>query len=65
MATATLSTAAASGATSLAFVVLLQWLLSLRGIGMPADVATAVSTLLAAAVHWCVARPRHAATTPP
>lgn len=53
----TLSTAAASGTVSLAFVVLVQWVLSLRGISMPADVASALSTLLAAGVHWFVARP--------
>jgi hypothetical protein len=51
----TLSTAAASGTASLALIVILQWALSLRGINLPADVATALSTLLAAAVHYLIA----------
>lgn len=54
----TLSTAAASGTVALSLVVLLQWLLALRGIQMPADVATATGTLLSAGVHWAVARER-------
>lgn len=52
----TLSTAAASGTVGLAFVIVLQWLLSMRGIQIPADVATALSTLLAVPVHWLVTR---------
>jgi hypothetical protein len=52
----TLSTAAASGSVSLGAVVILQWLLGSHGIQIPADVATAMGTLLSAGVHCLVAR---------
>lgn len=52
----TLSTAAASGTVALAFIIVLQWLLSMDGIQIPADVATALSTLLTVPVHWFVTR---------
>ncbi len=60
----TLSTAAASGTVSLAFVVVLQWLLMNWNISMPADVASALSTLLAAGVHWFVARQKTPSSNP-
>lgn len=50
----TLSAAAASGTVSLALVVVLQWFLSLYKISLPADVATALATVVAALVHWFV-----------
>ncbi len=62
--TPTLSTAAASGTVSLAFVVLVQWALSLWGVSMPADVASALNTLLAAGVHWFVARQKNPSSIP-
>jgi hypothetical protein len=51
-----LSTAAASGTVSLAIVVVLQWLLALQGLQIPADVATALGTLITAIVHWIVTK---------
>lgn len=60
----TLSTAAASGSVSLAVVVFLQWLLALRGVQMPADVATALGTLMSAGFHWIIAREKPALSQP-
>ena len=54
--TTTVAAATASGTVSLALVVALQWALSLAKISLPADVATALATLVAAGVHWFVAR---------
>lgn len=55
--TPSLSTAAASGSVSLAVVVVLQWLLSLIRIDLPADVQTALSTILTAVIHWLMTNP--------
>jgi predicted ATP-dependent Lon-type protease len=52
--TTTVSAATASGAVALAAVVVLQWLLGLRHITLPADVATAIAVLLTAGVHCLV-----------
>jgi hypothetical protein len=49
---ATQSTAAASGASAGALVVILIWLISLAHITVPAEVATAFTVLTGAAVHW-------------
>ncbi|MDD2775528.1 MAG: hypothetical protein PHU06_06205 [Gallionella sp.] len=54
--TTTVAAATASGTVSLALIVVLQWALSLAKISLPADVATALATVLAAGVHWFVAR---------
>ena len=51
----TLSTATASGAVSLAAIVVLEWILGFWHVSMPADVATAAATLLTAGVHYLVA----------
>jgi hypothetical protein len=50
-----LSTAAASSSVSLAFVVILQWVLSIRGVNMTPDVSTALSVLITAIVHYLIA----------
>ncbi len=60
----TLSTAAASGTVSLAIVVVMQWLLTNWKISIPADVASALNTLIAAGVHWLVARQKNPSPTP-
>lgn len=57
--TPSLSTAAASGSVSLAFVVVLQWLLSLIHIDLPGDVQTALSTILTAVIHWAMTQPNY------
>ncbi|MDD2794349.1 hypothetical protein [Acidocella sp.] len=65
--TTTVSAATASGTVSLAAIVILQWVLSLKNISLPADVATALATVLAAGVHFLVARkvlPAPAAAAP-
>ena len=54
--TTTVAAATASGTVSLAAIVVLAWALSLAKITLPADVATALATILAAGVHWLVAR---------
>lgn len=55
MNTTTVSAATASGTVALAAIVVLQWLLSLAHISLPADVATALATVLTAGVHYLVA----------
>ena len=60
--TTTVAAATASGTVSLAAIVVLQWALSLAKIALPADVATAMATILAAGVHWLVARKSNAAS---
>ncbi|HQT89093.1 MAG TPA: hypothetical protein PK677_11150 [Acidiphilium sp.] len=65
--TTTVAAATASGTVSLSLVVLVQWLLALRHISLPADVATAMATIVAAGIHWLVARqapPKPGDTTP-
>lgn len=53
--TTTVAAGAASGSGALAAIVILQWALSLRGISLPADVATALGTLLTVGIHYLVA----------
>lgn len=52
--TTTVAAATASGTVSLSLVVLVQWLLSLYKINLPADVATALATVVATGIHWFV-----------
>jgi len=52
-----LSTAAASSSVSLALVVILEWLLGYVHIVMPADVQTAVATVLTSAIHYAMINP--------
>ena len=55
MNTTTVSQGAAAGSVALSAVVLIQWMLSLARVSMPADVATAVAVLLTAGVHYLIA----------
>lgn len=70
MKTTTVATATASGTVALSLVVLVQWVLSLYKISLPADVATALATIVAAGVHWFVVKkgfgllPVQSTTTP-
>lgn len=69
MNTTTVSAATASGTVALAAIVVVQWLLSLAHISLPADVATALATVLTAGVHYLVANhvlpaPRAAPSAP-
>lgn len=48
------ATAAGSGAGSMAFVVLVIWILGLWKIAVPPEVATAMTTLVAIGVHAAV-----------
>jgi len=67
--TPSLSTAAASSSVSLALVVIIQWLLEYAHIDMPADVQTAVATVLTSAIHYAMIKPNSLKTmiqpTPP
>jgi hypothetical protein len=54
----TQSTATAANAVALAIVVIVQWILSLRGVLLPADVATAISVVLAAGAHAMISARR-------
>jgi len=51
---ATQSTAAASGLSGSAFVVILVWVLGLRGITLPPDVAAAIVAIFGAGMHFLV-----------
>ena len=53
--TTTLSTSAASTSSSMAAVVILNAILSAKGITLTPDVTAAISVLLAAVVHYLVA----------
>lgn len=48
----TLSMAAGSGTASLSLLVIVNWLLGLRGITIPPDVQQAAGTILTIAIHW-------------
>jgi len=62
--TPSLSTAAAATSVSLAIVVVLQWLLALAHIDLPADVQTALGTILTNLIHWIMIK-EHIPDIPP
>jgi len=56
--TPSLSTAAASSSVAMSIAVILEWLLSFANISMTPDVQTALATVLTAAVHYYLTKPR-------